>query len=114
MLRLTKRVSPPGLAPTGLRLTGGSLLVLISHMMVAIVFAVGFAWAASLGLGGLAKEPAMSAMDYYYFALLTVTTEGFGVIDRTSVVMGKSVSWRVDPGGRSTIKKKVHTEYKRK
>src|SRR3546814_19416522 len=61
MLRLAKRVSPPGLAPTGLRLTGGSLLVLISHMLVAIVFAVGFAWAASLGLGGFAKEPAMSA-----------------------------------------------------
>jgi len=46
MLRLAKKVSPPGLAPAGLRLTGGSLLVLISHMLVAVVFAVGFAWAA--------------------------------------------------------------------
>src|SRR3546814_4720664 len=78
MLRLAKRVSPPGLAPTGLRLTGGSLLVLISHMLVAIVFAVGFAWAASLGLGGLDKEPAMAARDYNYFALITVTTVGLG------------------------------------
>src|SRR3546814_20091172 len=76
MLRLAKRVSPPGLAPTGLRLTGGSLLVLISHMLVAIVFAVGFAWAASLGLGGFAKEPAMSALAYYYFALIPVTPVG--------------------------------------
>src|SRR3546814_11817690 len=80
MLRLAKRVSPPGLAPTGLRLTGGSLLVLISHMSVAIVFAVGFAWAASPGLGGLATEPAMSAMGYYYFALIPVTTVGLGDI----------------------------------
>src|SRR3546814_12009331 len=78
MLRLAKRVSPPGLAPTGLRLTGGSLLVLISHMLVAIVFAVGFAWAASLGLGGFATEPPMSAMDYYYFALIPVKNVGLG------------------------------------
>lgn len=62
MLRLAKKLAPPGLAPTGLRLTGGSLLVLISHMMVAVVFAAGFAWAASLGLGGFAKEPAMLPM----------------------------------------------------
>src|SRR3546814_13443261 len=80
MLRLAKRVSPPGLAHTGLRLTGGSLLVLISHMLVALVFAVGFAWAASLGLGGFDKEPAMPAMDYYYFTLNTVQT--FGLWDR--------------------------------
>lgn len=43
MLRLAKKVSPPGLAPALLRLTGGSLLVLISHMLVAVVLAVGFA-----------------------------------------------------------------------
>ena len=91
MLRLAKKLSPPGLAPTGLRLTGGSLLVLISHMMVAVVFAAGFAWAASLGLGGFAKEPAMSAMDYYYFALITVTTVGLGDIyptDHLRVIAG--------------------------
>lgn len=80
MLRLAKKLSPPGLAPTGLRLTGGSLLVLISHMMVAVVFVAGFAWAASLGLGGFAREPAVAAMDYYYFALITVTTVGLGDI----------------------------------
>ncbi|WJY19888.1 ion channel [Alteriqipengyuania flavescens] len=45
-------------------------------MMLAVVFAAGFAWAASLGLGGFAKEPAMSPRDYYYFALLTVRTVG--------------------------------------
>ena len=87
MLRLAKKVSPPGLAPAGLRLTGGSLLVLISHMLVA----VGFAWAASLGLGGFAKEQTMSAMDYYYFALITVTTVGLGDIyptDHLRVIAG--------------------------
>lgn len=78
MLRLAKKVSPPGLAPANLRLTAGSLLVLLSHMLVAIVFASGFAWAASIGLGDFAKEPSMSAMDYYYFALITVTTVGLG------------------------------------
>src|SRR3546814_10942978 len=91
MLRLAKRVSPPGLAPTGLRLTGGSLLVLISHMLVAIVFAVGFAWAASLGPGGFAKAPAMSATDYSYFAMIIVMTGGLGVrflTDHMTVIAG--------------------------
>ena len=80
MLRVAKSISPPGVEPSRLRLTAGSLLVLASHMMVAAVFALGFAWAASLGLGGFAKEPAMSTMDYYYFALITVTTVGLGDI----------------------------------
>lgn len=80
ILRLAKKMSPPGAPPAGLRLIAGSLLVLISHMLVGVLFAVGFAWAASLGLGGFAKEPAMSAMDYYYFALITVSTVGLGDI----------------------------------
>ena len=91
MLRLAKKVSPPGLAPALLRLTGGSLLVLISHMHVAVILAVGFAWAASLGLGGFAKEPAMSAVDYYHFALITVTTVGLGDIyptDHLRLIVG--------------------------
>ncbi|MXP29835.1 two pore domain potassium channel family protein [Porphyrobacter algicida] len=78
MLGLAKRVSPPGCAPRGPRLIGGSLLVLLSHLAVAALFAVGFALAASIGLGGFDKEPAMSWMDYYYFSLITVTTVGLG------------------------------------
>lgn len=91
MLRLAKRVSPLGATPAGLRLTGRALLVLISHMLVAVVFAAGFAWAASLELGGFAKGPAMLAMDYYYFALITVTTVGLGGIyptDHLRVIAG--------------------------
>jgi len=80
VLRLAKKVSPPGELPAGLRLTAGSLLVLISHLLVAALFALGFAWAASLGLGGFEKESSMSVMDYYYFALITVTTVGLGDI----------------------------------
>lgn len=90
ILRGAKRVSHPGMTPA-LRLTRGSLLVLISQMVVAVVFAVGFAWAASLGLGGFAKEPVMSTMDYYYFALITVTTVGLGDIyptDHLRVIAG--------------------------
>ncbi|BBC71679.1 conserved hypothetical protein [Altererythrobacter sp. B11] len=80
MLRLAKRVSPPGRAPRGARLVGGSLIVLVSHLAVAALFALGFAFAASLGLGGFAKEPSMAWMDYYYFSLITVTTVGLGNI----------------------------------
>ena len=80
VLRLAKKVSPPGEPPAGLRLTAGSLLVLISHLLVAALFALGFAWAASLGLGGFEKESSMSVMDYYYFALITGTTVGLGDI----------------------------------
>lgn len=80
MLRLAKQVSPPGKAPASLRLTASSLIVLFSHLLIAVLFAVGFAWAASLGLGGFEKEPFMSVMDYYYFALITVTTVGLGDI----------------------------------
>lgn len=91
MLRIAKRISPPGVPPASLRLTAGSLFVLMSHLLVAGLFALGFAWAASMGLGGFEKEPSMAWMDYYYFALITVTTVGLGDIyptDHLRVITG--------------------------
>lgn len=80
MIGFAKRVSPPGEPPQHARLIGGALLVLLSHLTVAALFALGFGLAAWLGLGGFGKEPAMGWMDYYYFSLITVTTVGLGDI----------------------------------
>ena len=57
MLRLAKKFSPPGFAPTGWRLTGGSLLVLISHMLVAVVFAMGAGREEGANAPRMAKMP---------------------------------------------------------
>jgi hypothetical protein len=57
-----------------------ALLVLGSHLLVAIIFAAGFWLGAALDLGGFDKTPAMSAMDYFYFSLINVTTLGLGDI----------------------------------
>ena len=59
---------------------GVALLVLASHLLVATLFAGGFWLGAELGLGGFDKTPAMSAMDYFYFSLINVTTLGLGDI----------------------------------
>jgi len=80
MLRGAKRISPPEGDPHHLRLIGGSVLVLISHLLIAGIFAGGFGLAESLGLGGFEKEPTDGWMDYYYFALITVSTVGLGDI----------------------------------
>jgi potassium channel LctB len=58
----------------------GALLVLGSHLLVASLFAAGFWLGAGWGLGGFDKAPAMSAMDYFYFSLINVTTLGLGDI----------------------------------
>ena len=59
---------------------GVALLVLASHLLVATLFAGGFWLGAELDLGGFDKTPAMSAMDYFYFSLINVTTMGLGDI----------------------------------
>ena len=59
---------------------GVALLVLASHLLVATLFAGGFWLGAELGLGGFDKTPTMSAMDYFYFSLINVTTLGLGDI----------------------------------
>ena len=58
----------------------GLLIVLISHLLVAGVFALGLFVGESGGLGGFEKERTDGWMDYYYFALITVTTVGLGDI----------------------------------
>ncbi|HAL90006.1 MAG TPA: two pore domain potassium channel family protein [Erythrobacter sp.] len=59
---------------------GVSLLVLSSHFLVAILFAVGFWLGAEWDLGGFDKAPTMDWMDYFYFSLINVTTLGLGDI----------------------------------
>ncbi len=63
-----------------LRLSLSYLIVLASHLLITALFALGFAAAAAFGLGGFDKEPAMSAMDLYYFSLINITTLGLGDI----------------------------------
>ena len=58
----------------------GLLIVLISHLLVAGVFALGLWLGEAGGLGGFEKERINGWMDYYYFALITVTTVGLGDI----------------------------------
>lgn len=67
MLRLARCAAAP--APVGsLRLSLAYLVVLASHLLVTGLFALGFAGAAEIGLGGFDKEPAMGAIDLFYFA----------------------------------------------
>ncbi|WP_038282146.1 potassium channel family protein [Pacificimonas flava] len=54
--------------------------VLVSHLIVAGIFAAGFVMGQGLGLGSLDKEPSMQAMDFFYFSLINITTLGLGDI----------------------------------
>lgn len=79
MLRLARCAAAP--APVGsLRLSLAYLVVLASHLLVTGLFALGFAGAAEIGLGGFDKEPAMGAMDLFYFSLINIITLGLGDI----------------------------------
>ena len=79
MIHLAKRAVATS-APGSLNFGLAYLIVLASHLIVTGLFAVGFAGAAGLGLGGFEKEPVMSAMDLYYFSLINITTLGLGDI----------------------------------
>ena len=59
---------------------GIALLVLFSHLTVAAFFAAGFWIGEELGLGGFRQAGAMTAMDYFYFSLINVTTLGLADI----------------------------------
>lgn len=79
MIRLAKRTVATS-TPGSFNLSLAYLIVLASHLAVTGFFAIGFAGAAGLGLGGFEKEPVMSAMDLYYFPLINITTLGLGDI----------------------------------
>ncbi|WP_239026582.1 potassium channel family protein [Novosphingobium decolorationis] len=66
--------------PTPFPLLAGSSLVLLSHLVIAGIFAGGMYLASVWGLGGLEKDVINSWMDYYYFALITISTVGLGDI----------------------------------
>jgi hypothetical protein len=57
-----------------------SLLVLFSHLFVAVLFAAGFWLGSELGLGSFDETSGMDWMDYFYFSLINVTTLGLGDI----------------------------------
>ena len=59
---------------------GISLLVLCSHLLVAIYFAVGLWLGSEWGMGGFKDIPSMGRMDYFYFSLVNMTTLGLGDI----------------------------------
>ncbi|ARU18244.1 potassium channel family protein [Croceicoccus marinus] len=80
MLRGAKALSPPGKEPRHLRVLAGSSLVLASHLVIAGIFAGGMYVASLWGLGALEQDVIDSWMDYYYFALITVSTVGLGDI----------------------------------
>src|SRR3546814_11242430 len=59
-------------------------------------------------VGGIARRPGLDRLDHRVAAAgggLSIT-QPLHSVDRKSVVEGKSVSVRVDPGGRRSIKKK--------
>lgn len=60
--------------------TGLFLAILFSHLAVAILFAGGFAFGVSVGLGTFREEAVMGWMDYFYFSLINITTLGLGDI----------------------------------
>lgn len=50
------------------------------HLFAAGLFAFGFGAGHALGLGTFERVATMSAMDYYYFLLVNMTTLGLGQI----------------------------------
>jgi len=56
------------------------LLVLASHLLVAIYVAVGFWLGNDWNLGGFKEVSSMDWMDYFYVSLINMTTLGLGDI----------------------------------
>jgi hypothetical protein len=66
--------------PSLLNKLGASLIVFLSHLLIAGWFAIGFWVGAKWGLGGFDNIDGMGWMDYYDFSLVNVTTLGLGAI----------------------------------
>src|SRR3546814_20968897 len=66
-------------------------------LFTIVLYAIPFCIAGMVADGGSFVAGAMQFL---------IVTTGTAALDRTSVVSGKSVSVRVDPGGRRRIKKK--------
>lgn len=79
MIRLARLTVKPAV-DNALRLSLAYLIVLVSHLSIAGLFALGFAGGAQIGLGGFDKEPVMSTIDLFYFSLINITTLGLGDI----------------------------------
>lgn len=62
------------------KLTAAYLLVLLSHLIITVFFAAGFAFAMELGLGGFKQRDCVDAMDLFYYSLINITTVGLGNI----------------------------------
>lgn len=64
-----------------LRLLGIVYAAILAHLSTAAIYAAAF-WlgAEHLNLGSFATDQAMTAMDYFYFSLVTMTTLGLGDI----------------------------------
>ncbi len=79
MLRLARVTAKPARASPH-RLSIAYLVVLASHLLIAGLFALGFAGSVKLGLDGFEKEAVVSAMDLFYYSLINITTLGLGDI----------------------------------
>ena len=80
------RMTYGGSAVRPLRFSAAYLIVLMSHLLIALEFAAGFKWSHSLGLGGFVHTPGESWMDLFYFSLVNITTLGLGDIYPTGHV----------------------------
>lgn len=81
-------MSLPGKDPRLLRLLAGSSIVLLSHLKIAVIFAAGMYLASVWGFGGLEKDVIDSWMEYYYFALITISTVGLGPAGHMRAISG--------------------------
>jgi potassium channel LctB len=79
MIKGAKRIWA-GSGSDAVRHNAAYLTILASHLAVAALFAVGFAMAMEMGLGGFKKSVGVDAMDLFYFSLINITTVGLSDI----------------------------------